>query len=195
MEIKNIESFEALKSVLSEEVKTYLLLYKSGSDQSECALNEFSKAGEKIDSIQLLKADVSIVRDIHDQYNVNSVPTMLEFDGKMMKNHIKGCHQSNYFKAILEDAVFASASTDKEGQQKRVVVYSTPSCTWCNTLKAYFKEHKIRFTDIDVSKDQNAAQEMVKRSGQQGVPQTDINGQIIVGFDKTRINSLLGIKG
>ena len=46
---------------------------------------------------------------------------------------------------------------------------------------------------MDVSVDQKAAEEMVKKSGQQGVPQTEINGQIIVGFDKTRINSLLGI--
>jgi len=52
----------------------------------------------------------------------------------------------------------------------------------------------VQFTDIDVSKNQQAAQEMVRKSGQQGVPQTDIDGTIIVGFDKTRINNLLGLK-
>ncbi|MBU2554283.1 MAG: NrdH-redoxin, partial [Bacteroidetes bacterium] len=72
--------------------------------------------------------------------------------------------------------------------------YSTPSCSWCNTLKTHLKKNGIRFTDIDVSRDQKAAEAMVHRSGQQGVPQTDINGEMIVGFDKARINTLLGIQ-
>jgi glutaredoxin-like YruB-family protein len=75
-----------------------------------------------------------------------------------------------------------------------VTVYSTPSCSWCTTLKSYFKQNNIRFKDIDVSKDTRAAEEMVRKSGQQGVPQTDINGTMIVGFDKNRINQLLDIK-
>ncbi|MCK5817597.1 MAG: hypothetical protein KAH15_06290, partial [Candidatus Marinimicrobia bacterium] len=65
---------------------------------------------------------------------------------------------------------------------------------WCTTLKNYFKDHNIPFRDVDVSRDMKAAETMVKRSGQRGVPQTDINGQMIVGFDKTRINQLLDIK-
>lgn len=195
MEMKRIESFKDLKSNLKHEKRTYLLLYKSGSEQSECAFREFSKASENIENIQLFFADVNKVRDIHENYNISSAPTMLEFDGENVKNTIKGCHESGYFKAILEDAVY-SASISKSGtHQKRVIVYSTPSCSWCKTLKSYLREHKIRYTDIDVSRDQKAATEMANRSGQQGVPQTDINGQIIVGFDKKRINSLLGING
>jgi len=54
--------------------------------------------------------------------------------------------------------------------------------------------HRIRYTDIDVSRDQHIADELVKRSGQMGVPQIDINGEIVVGFNKTRINELLGIQ-
>jgi glutaredoxin len=53
----------------------------------------------------------------------------------------------------------------------------------------------VRFQDIDISRDERAAREMVSRSGQQGVPQTDISGQMIVGFDKKKINELLGING
>ena len=55
------------------------------------------------------------------------------------------------------------------------------------------RKNAIRFTDIDVSRDQAQAEELVRRSGQQGVPQTDIDGEFIVGFDKNRINKLLGI--
>ncbi|HDR52963.1 MAG TPA: NrdH-redoxin [Mariniphaga anaerophila] len=77
--------------------------------------------------------------------------------------------------------------------QKNVTVYTTPTCTWCNTIKRHLQEYGIRYREVDVSRDQKAAEEMVRRSGQQGVPQTDINGEIIVGFDKPRINRLLGI--
>lgn len=195
MEIKKIESLSDLKSNLKQETRTYLLLYKAGSEQSECAYREFVKASENIEDIQLFAADVSKVRDIHTQYNIVSAPTMLEFDGENVKNTIKGCHESGYFKTILEDAVYSTTVSKNGPAQKRVIVYSTPTCSWCKTLKSYLREHKIRYTDIDVSRDQKAATEMANRSGQQGVPQTDINGQIIVGFDKTRINSLLGING
>jgi glutaredoxin-like YruB-family protein len=81
-----------------------------------------------------------------------------------------------------------------EAPKKRVTVYSTPSCPWCTTLKNYLKEKNIAFRDVDVSRDMKAAEDLVKRSGQRGVPQTDINGQIIVGFDKPRLNQMLDIK-
>jgi len=80
-----------------------------------------------------------------------------------------------------------------EKPQQRVIVFSTPSCSYCNMAKKYFKEKGIRFKDVDVSKDVAAARDMVRRSGQQGVPVIDIGGKVIVGFDKTRINKLLGI--
>lgn len=76
----------------------------------------------------------------------------------------------------------------------RVIVYSTPSCPWCNAAKRYFRERGIRFYDVDVSKDRKAAEEMVRKSGQMGVPVIDINGHIVVGFDRAKIDRLLGLK-
>jgi glutaredoxin len=60
--------------------------------------------------------------------------------------------------------------------------------------KSYFREKGVKFTDIDVSRDQAAARDMVRRSGQMGVPVIDIGGRIVVGFNRPQINSLLGIK-
>jgi glutaredoxin len=57
------------------------------------------------------------------------------------------------------------------------------------------RKNRVPFTDVDVSRDPNAAEELVRRTGQQGVPQTDIDGEIVVGFDKKRINELLEIQG
>ncbi len=193
--IKRVNSLEELQEMLEHHDKTYLLIYKKDSEQSECALHHFEEASAGIADIQLLTVDVAKVTDIHPHYHVTTAPTMIEFDRNLPKNVIKGCHESGYFRAILEDAVYHSEMKKSGKTQKRVTVYSTPTCSWCNTLKSYLRQNKIRFNDIDVSRDQNAAQEMVRRSGQQGVPQTDINGTMIVGFDKKRINDLLEIQG
>lgn len=75
-----------------------------------------------------------------------------------------------------------------------VRVYSTPTCPYCVTLKAFLEEKNIEFEDIDVSQDKAALDEMVKKSGQMGVPVVEIDGQIIVGFDKEKISELLKIK-
>ena len=73
-----------------------------------------------------------------------------------------------------------------------VKVYSTPTCPWCIRTKQFLEENNIAFEDVNVATDQAAAEEMVKKSGQMGVPVLEINGQIIVGFDKERIKQALG---
>jgi glutaredoxin-like YruB-family protein len=74
-----------------------------------------------------------------------------------------------------------------------VKVYSTPTCPYCKMAKQFLTEGNVQFEDIDVSSNQSAAQEMISKSGQMGVPVLDIDGQIVVGFDKGKIKKLLGI--
>ncbi len=74
-----------------------------------------------------------------------------------------------------------------------VKLYSTPSCVYCKTLKSYFSKHNIEFINIDVSKDEKELDKMIKDSGQMGVPVVDIDGQVIIGFDKQKIDELLKI--
>ena len=76
---------------------------------------------------------------------------------------------------------------------RKVRIFSTPSCPYCVTLKEYLKEHDVAFEDIDASQNKNALNEMVEKSGQMGVPVVDIDGEIIIGFDKNKINQLLNI--
>lgn len=75
-----------------------------------------------------------------------------------------------------------------------VKVYSTPTCPYCKMAKDFLKQNKIPFEDIDVSKDNKYVVEMFKKSGQMGVPVLDINGRIIVGFDREAIKNELKIK-
>jgi len=74
-----------------------------------------------------------------------------------------------------------------------IKVYSTSSCPYCQMAKEFLKEHRIEFEDINVQEDPAAGQEMVRKSGQYGVPVIDIEGEIIVGFDKERIKQILKI--
>jgi glutaredoxin-like YruB-family protein len=76
----------------------------------------------------------------------------------------------------------------------KVKIYSTPVCPYCTALKEFLKERNIEFEDIDVSQNEEALKEMVEKSGQMGVPVVEIDGEIVVGFDKERISKLLGIE-
>lgn len=76
---------------------------------------------------------------------------------------------------------------------KNVKVYSTPTCPYCIRVKQFLKENNVAFEDINVAADQAKGEEMVKISGQMGVPVLDIEGKIIVGFDREEIKKELGI--
>ncbi len=75
-----------------------------------------------------------------------------------------------------------------------VTVYSTPACSWCQIAKEHLRANGVEFEDVDVAADMNRAREMVERSGQYGVPVIEIDGNIVVGFDRDRIDSLLGLQ-
>ena len=75
----------------------------------------------------------------------------------------------------------------------KVKIYSTPSCPYCVTLKEFLKEKNIAFEDVNVAEDVKAREEMIHGSGQMGVPVLDIDGEIIVGFDKQKISKLLNL--
>ncbi|MEJ5240136.1 MAG: Uxx-star family glutaredoxin-like (seleno)protein [Anaerolineales bacterium] len=81
-----------------------------------------------------------------------------------------------------------------EKAQPRVIIFTTPTCTFCNAAKKYLRERGIKFKEVDVSRDPAAARDMVRRSGQQGVPVLDIGGKIVVGFDRPKIDKYLGLK-
>ena len=76
---------------------------------------------------------------------------------------------------------------------KTVKVYSTPTCPYCVRAKQFLKDNNVNFEDVDVSLNETEAEQMVEKSGQMGVPVLDIDGQIIIGFDKEKIKEALGL--
>jgi glutaredoxin-like YruB-family protein len=75
----------------------------------------------------------------------------------------------------------------------KVTIYSTPTCPYCIRAKEFLKDNSIEFEDIDLSKNPDKADEVVQKSGQMGVPVVDIDGKIIVGFDKEAIQKALNL--
>lgn len=76
----------------------------------------------------------------------------------------------------------------------KVTIYSTPTCPYCEMAKKFFTKNEIEYEEKNVAEDHDAAREMMDKSGQMGVPVIDIDGEIVVGFDKSKLSELLNIK-
>ncbi len=76
---------------------------------------------------------------------------------------------------------------------KKVLVYSTPDCAYCYTLKSYLQNRGIEYKEINIYEDEPARKKMEEISGQKNVPVTVIDDEVVAGWDKEKINKLLGI--
>ncbi|MGZ3667579.1 MAG: thioredoxin [Ktedonobacterales bacterium] len=157
-------------------------------------------AEEFVGRVTVGKLNVDENIGVANRYRISGIPTVGIFrDGKLV-NQMVGVRPEQVYRKALESALApaaataAAASNAKTGPAKHsVTVFSTPTCPWCARLKTYLRENKIAFKDVDVSRDAIAAQEMVRKSGQMGVPQAWIDGQVVVGFDRKRVDTLLGL--
>lgn len=193
MRIEKVNSHADFQARAGNSGKVFLMLFKGGSEQSDCAMQNLVNAAGETGDLKVYAADVSEVRDIHTEYGIATVPSLLSFNDGRLTGIVKGCQETGYYRAMTENALFRTSGEGESVPARRVTVYSTPTCSWCNTLKSWLKQNGISYTDIDVSRDQRAAEDLVKRTGQQGVPQTDINGEVVVGFNQPRLKQLLGI--
>jgi glutaredoxin-like YruB-family protein len=88
---------------------------------------------------------------------------------------------------------YLSHKATSTGGTHRVIVYSSPTCVWCMRAKTYLRSRGVPFRDVDVSRDPAVARNLVRRTGQMGVPVIEVDGRPIVGFDQARIDSALGL--
>jgi glutaredoxin-like YruB-family protein len=192
MVVESLSSQAELLEKVKGEKRSYVLLYKEGSEQSECAKKNVEAVAVRNSGAKIYMANVRDVRDIHGNYNITSVPALIEFESGEFRNTFKGCHKEDFYQTLLDHVIFEARAAERP--QKNVTVYTTPTCPWCTTVKNYLRKNGIRYNEVDVASDQSAAQSMVSKSGQQGVPQTDIDGQMVIGFDQKKLNQLLEIK-
>jgi len=110
-------------------------------------------------------------------------------EGKV-SHRIEGVESAGFYSRIFCGIASPHKSTGK-GVSHRVVVYSGPGCPACGSAKAYLRKRGISFRTVDIAQDQHAAERLVRRSGQMVVPQIDIDGHLVVGFDQAKIDRLL----
>lgn len=191
--MKEITSLPELERLIAGVPKAYLLVFKKGTGVSDCAYSSLMEAAKQTNQKDVYFVDAPKYPEVHQHYRVTSAPSLLVFEKGQLKDIVKGCLDTQYYKQLFENAVYAQKA-QQSNQQKSVTVYSTPSCPWCNTLKSFLRKNGIVFTDIDVSRDPEAARQMVAATGQQGVPQANIGGDWVVGFDQQKIKRLLNIQ-
>jgi len=81
-----------------------------------------------------------------------------------------------------------------DNSMANVIIYTTPTCVYCRAAKEFFQENGVQYEEKDVAKDEQARNDMVQKSGQLGVPVIDVGGEIVIGFDESRLKELLNIK-
>lgn len=101
-----VDSYSDFISRLKGKRKVYLLLYKKGSEKSDCAFSNVQSGSEKVKDVHIFHADVNNINDIHTRYDITTVPALLEFRDGIFINIIKGCIDANQYKACFGDAVF-----------------------------------------------------------------------------------------
>lgn len=191
--MRTVVSREDLEEKLGQSRRVFLLVHKKGAEQSDVAYANLEKASSsKSDTV--FSCDVTQVHDVHSHFGITTVPVFLSFENGRIKQALKGAQTLEQYQRLLEGTTGYQPQNGKQKMGKSVIVYTTPTCSWCNTLKSYLRQNNISFKEIDVSRDEKMAQKMVQKSGQQGVPQTDVNGQMIIGFNKEKIDQLLEIK-
>lgn len=186
--MKHIESKEQLELILTQESRTFIMLYRSGYKQSECAVKNADYATYAKDKISLYALNLEENSELESLFNKYKAPTLLEYQNGKLAENTEGCQTPDLYLTLFEEK-------EKLIEDTQIIeIYSSPNCPWCKTLKDYLFSNNILFTDVDISLDPEAMKTLVMESGHKGVPQTKIGNQFVIGFDKNKLNALLNIK-
>ncbi|MFW5915557.1 MAG: glutaredoxin domain-containing protein [Planctomycetota bacterium] len=190
--IDDVRQFDALRD--QHEEFFVLAFLGDFSEAARRARRELETFAARHDDVPVLAVDVAKVKNIHGEYDVERVPTVLAVENGEVDKSVEGVQSARFYGLHFAGAA-PSRDEGAEGKPNRtVVVYSSPGCPACTQLKNYLRRNGVSYRSVDISRDQRAAQKLVRRSGNMAVPQTDIDGQLVVGFDRPRLNRLLGIQ-
>ena len=168
-----------------------LLFYADFSSNAKHALAELENFGKENKELPIYVIDVERLKGVHKQFEIDNVPTVLAFRKGKIVQRIEGVESACFYNRIFSGTGTSKYKVAGKPVSHRVVVYSGPGCPACGTAKAYLRKRGISFRIVDIARDQHAAERLVKRSGQMAVPQIDIDGHLVVGFDQAKIDPLL----
>ena len=168
-----------------------VLFYANFSSASKRALAELEQFSKENEQAAVYVIDVERVKGVHKQFGVENVPTVLALRKGNVTQRLEGVESAQFYARIFSGAYPSHYKTGKSTVSHRVIVYSGPGCPACGTAKAYLRRRGVSFREVDIDRDQHAAQRLVQRSGQMAVPQIDIDGRLVVGFDQAKIDRIL----
>lgn len=190
-----IESREHLDTIREKHKDYYVLLFWGGfSKAAQRALAEIKQFSADYKDIPVYAVDVEKLKGVHKEHHVSQVPTVLMIKEGKEEARIEGVESAALYAMRLGRAAPAHIARPTKKKALRVTVYTSPGCPPCGLVKTYLRNNGIAFTSIDISRDEHAAREIARRSGQQAVPQIDINGRIVVGFDRNKLATLLNLQ-
>ena len=178
---------------VQEKHKEFLIVlfygdFSSASKRALAALQQFSKDNGEV---PVYVIDVEKVKGSHKAFGVKNVPTVLSLGQGKVTQRLEGVESAQFYARIFSGVYPSHHRTGKGTVSHRVIVYSGPGCPACGTAKAYLRRRGVAFREVDIARDQHAAQSLVRRSGQMAVPQIDIDGHLVVGFDQAKIDRIL----
>jgi len=191
-EIQNRVHLDKLKK--ENEALLIIIFHADSSEKSKKALDALKIVKDENPKAPIFGVNASKIKDIHPIYGINTIPTVLILKKDKVSNIIYGVHDKHYYETLLYDTPIFIPTEKKEMKHHRVVVYTSSTCSWCGAVKSYLKKNHIFFREVDIARDVKAGQDLVRRSGQMSVPQTEIDGRIVVGFDKAKLDTILGIR-
>lgn len=171
-----------------------LAFWAEFSDAAQRALSELEEFSREHEDVPVYVVDVEEVSGLHKEFDVETVPTVLALEDGQVSAFVEGVQSARFYAVHLSGAAPVHAAQGGRGTPRRVVVYSGPGCPACGRLKAYLRQHGVSFREVDISRDPRAAEKIARRSGKMAVPQTDINGRLVVGFNQAQLDGLLGIE-
>ncbi len=171
-----------------------LAFYGAFSASAVRALEQLREVDRHNEAIPIYVVDVEKVKGLHKRFNVKRVPTVLSLEKGKVAKVIEGAQSARFYEMAFAGAAPVPRGGTSAERRLRVVVYTGPGCPACGTAKAYLRRHGVTFQEVDVSRDQRAAERLVRRSGQMAVPQIDVNGRLVVGFNQAQLSRLLGLQ-
>ena len=164
------------------------------SDAAERALAELEAFSRQEESAPVYVVDVQEVPGLHKEFAVERVPTVLAIEKGKVTRSVEGVQSARFYAVHFAGAAASRTGSTGGAAARTVVVYTGQGCPACGQLKTYLRRRGVGFREVDVSRDPQAAERIARRSGRMAVPQTDINGRLVVGFDRTTLDRLLGLQ-
>ena len=190
-----IKDRKALEKATAQHSDYFVLFFWGKfSDAAQRALQELTEFARDFKKVPVCVIDVQQMKGVHKEYGVESVPTVLVMKNGREADRFVGVESAAFYATQLAGMAPTHMASPARKKPLRVTVYTSPGCPPCGLVKTYLREHGISFRSVDISRDERAAREIVRRSGQQAVPQIDVNGRIVVGFDRGKLANLLGIR-